>query len=94
MKATKSGESVCIYTTGPYPANTRDTRYWIFDLDNFIDISWLQFSKRKSEMEKFVSNLLGMLKGKVINVEYLRCDNAGEHMSKLRTLCQIEGIKL
>ena len=40
----------------------------------------------ESEMVKFLSNLLGILKSKGINVEYLRCDNAGEHMSKLITL--------
>ena len=55
-------------------------------------MSWLHSEKRKSEMVKFVSNLLGILKGKGIKVEYLRCDNAGEHMSKLRTLCHKEGI--
>ena len=57
-------------------------------------MSWLHFLKRKSDIVKIVSNLLGILKGKVIKVEYLRCDNAGEHTSKLRTLCQKEGIKL
>ena len=52
------------------------------DLYDFTDISWLHFAKRKSEMVKYVSNLLGILKGKGIKVKYLRFDNAGEHMSK------------
>ena len=36
--------------------------------------------------------LIGILKGKGIKVEYLCCDNAGEHMSKLIALFQKEGI--
>ena len=34
--------------------------------------------------------LLVILKGKGIKVEYICCDNAGEHMSKLIALCQKE----
>ena len=64
----------------------------MYALDYFTYISRLHFAKRTSEMVKFMSNLLGFLKGKGINVEYIRCDNAGEHMSKLRTLCHKEGI--
>ena len=45
-------------------------------------------------MVKFVSDLIVILKGKGTKVEYLHCDNKGEHMSKLRTLCQKEEIKL
>ena len=43
---------------------------------------------------KCVSDLLGIFKGKGIKVEYLHCDNSGEHISKLIILCQKEGIKL
>ena len=64
------------------------------DLYAFTDISWLHFAKRKSEMAKFVSNLLGILKGKGIKVEYIRCENSGKHMSKISKLCQKEGIEL
>ena len=63
-------------------------------LDDFTSMSWLHFAKRKSDIVKFMSNLLGFLKGKGINVEYIHCDNASEHMNKLRTLCHKEGIEL
>ena len=57
------------------------------DLDDFTDMSWLHFAKIKSKMVKSVSNLLGKLKGKGIKVEYLSCENVGEHMRKSITLC-------
>ena len=63
-------------------------------LDDFTYMSWLHFAKINSDMVKFVSHLLGILKGKGLKVEYLRCDNEGEHMSKLRTLCHKEEIRL
>ena len=43
---------------------------------------------------KLVSNLLGILKGEVIKVEHICCENLGEYMSKLKTLYQNEGIEL
>ena len=61
-------------------------------LDDFKYMSWLHIAKRKSEMVKLVSNLLGILKDKGIKVEYLRCNNADENMSKLRNFFQKEDI--
>ena len=91
-KTTKAVYCVCIDTTGPYPANPGSTFYWMCDFYCIIYMSWLYFAKRKSEMVKFVSNLLGILKIKGIKFEYLCCDNAGEDISELRTLCQKKGI--
>ena len=62
------------------------------DLDDFKYMSWLHLVKIKSKMVKFVSNLLGFLKGKGINVEYISFDNADEYMSKLWTLFKKEEI--
>ena len=41
-----------------------------------------------------MSNLLQILKHKVIKVEDLSCDNASEHTSKLITICQKVRIEL
>ena len=86
-KATKAGERICIDTTGPYPANLCGTQYWMCGLYDYTDMSWLHFEKRKSEMDKYVSNLFGIFKCKGIKVEYLHCDNSVEHISKLIILC-------
>ena len=94
INATKKEERVYIDTTGPYPANIGGTHYLMCALNDFTDVSWLNFAKRNSEMVKFVTNLLQTLKGKGIKVEYIRFGNAGENMSKLRTLCQKEVIEL
>ena len=48
----------------------------MYDLDEFTDMYWLHFAKRKSEMVKFVSDLLGILKGKAFKFEYIHCYNA------------------
>ena len=92
INATKSVELVCIETTVPYPADSGGTQYWMCVLYDFTYISWLHSAKRNSEMVNFVSNLIGVFKVKGIKVEYIRCENAGENMSKLRNLCQKEGI--
>ena len=59
INSTKSGERICLDATCPYLTNPGGTRYFMCDLYDFTDISWLYFMKRKSEMVKFVSNLLG-----------------------------------
>ena len=87
IKANKSADRVCIDTTGTYAKNTCGTHYWMCALYEFTDMYWLQFAKIKSEMVKFVTNLLGILKVKGTKFEYIRYENAGEHMSKSRTLC-------
>lgn len=92
--ATRKGERICIDTTGPYPKNGKGTRYWMCALDDYSDMCWLHFAKSKNEMTKFVAMLIEQFKGKGIKIEYIRCDNAGEHMQKLKDLCRVEGIEL
>ena len=58
---TKAGERVYICTKGPHPANPVGTCNWMYALDDFKYISWLQFVRRKIEMVKFVSHLIGKL---------------------------------
>jgi hypothetical protein len=93
-QATKKGERISIDTTGPYPKTGKGTKYWMCALDDFTDMSWLHFAKSKNEMTKFIRELLQGFKGKGIKVDYIRCDNAGEHMQKLKDLCREEGIEL
>jgi hypothetical protein len=93
-QATRKGERICIDTTGPYPKTGKGTKYWMCALDDYTDMSWLHFAKSKSEMSKFVSDLIEGFKGKGIKIDYIRCDNAGEHMHKLKDLCRKEGIEL
>ena len=57
-------------------------------------MTWVRFAKSKSEMAIFVKELVDKMKGKGITVKYLRCDNAGEHMAKLRKVCTEEGIEM
>ena len=92
INSTKAGYHVFVDTAGSYPANPGGTHYWVFSLDYFADMYWLHFAKRKSEMVKFVSNLLRIFKVKGISIEYLNCENSGERMSRLRTLFYNEGI--
>jgi deoxyribodipyrimidine photolyase-like uncharacterized protein len=69
-------------------------KYWMLAVDEYSDMTWVRFAKSKAEMAIFVRELVDKMKGKGINVKYLRCDNAGEHMVKLRKVCTDEGIDI
>ena len=45
-------------------------------------------------MTKLVERQFDAFKGRGLKVEYLRCDNAGEHQKKLQLLCEKHGVQL
>ena len=56
---------------------------------------WDFYGEKKNLITKFLKDLLDKLKVSGRPVKYLRCDNAGEHMSELRKICEGEyGIQL
>ena len=55
-------------------------------VDDFTDFTWTYFSNTKSKMVEFIKSPIKELKGLDIKVEYLWCDNAGEHIGKLQGL--------
>ena len=83
LKATKKGQRLFIDTIGPYPASRGGMKYWACAVDDFTDMTWTNFTRSKSKMTEFVSSLVTEINGKGLKVEYIRCDNAGEHMKSL-----------
>ena len=92
--ATTNGERIFIDATGPYPASRGGMKFWFCAVDDKSDKTWTYFSRNKNKMIEFVKELVQNLKGKEWRVKFIRCDNAGEHMNKLKDLCLIEGITL
>ena len=92
--ATKKGERLFIDTTGPYPKSRGGMKYWMCAVDDFTDKTWTHFATSKNQMMTFVRDLITMMKGLDLKVKYIRCDNAGEHQSKLQNFCKEQGIVL
>ena len=46
------------------------------------------------KVKSFVKELIELTSGVGKKMKYLRCDNAGEHMSSLKDLCRRHGIQL
>ena len=93
-KATENGMRLFVDTTGPLPKSRGGMKYWQVAVDDKSDYSWTNFSATKTHMTEFVDKLVTQIKGRGLNVLYLRCDNAGEHQTELRDLCVREGITI
>jgi hypothetical protein len=49
---------------------------------------------RKNAVPKILENHCEFLKGRGLDVKHLRCDNAGEHQTKLKQICERKGIDM
>ena len=56
--------------------------------------SWSKFHQSKAEMPKIVDKHVEYLRGLGHKVRYIRCDNTGEHQSKLVKVCEKHGMQL
>ena len=93
-KATRKGQRLFVDTTGPYPKSRGGMKYWACAVDDYTDFSWVHFASSKNKMADFVTSLVKEINGLGCKVEYLRCDNAGEHMTKLIEVCTKFGVIL
>ena len=95
VTADKPGERLFMDTSGPYSETVMGSRYWFKFVDDKTRKSWDFYGARKNAITKFLKDILDKLKASGKPVKYLRCDNAGEHMSELRKICKGEyGIQL
>ena len=92
--ATKSGERLCLDTSGPFNKTINGSRYWIKLVDEYSTKSWDKFAKAKSDVPKFAEETITEILAKNVQVQYLRCDNAGEHLTTLVEFCKKKGIKM
>ena len=94
LKATLPGERLFVDTSGPYKKSIIGSTYWILVVDQFSGKSWSFFVKKKSFLSKVIDELLVKLLGANYKIKFLRCDNAGENLESLRTICDKHGIQI
>ena len=75
-------------TSGLFPETVNGSKYWIFIVDDMTRKSWSKFKHSKSEMSKIVDKHVEFLRGYRHIVKYVRCDNEGEHQTKLQKVCE------
>ncbi len=85
--ATKPGERLYLDTTGPFTPTLNGYRYWIQVVDDFTRHGFCEFNKNKTGMGTFIRAFIGKLKAMGMTPKYLRCDNAGEHLRDMMSLC-------
>jgi hypothetical protein len=93
-KATKPGERICIDISGPYTPSIIGSIYWGNMVDENTNKTWNAYMKKKSEFPAAVLALCDKLKADGKEIKFIRCDNAGENMTKLQEGCDKRGIKL
>jgi hypothetical protein len=63
-------------------------------VDDYFGKALSYFVKKKSQMGTIVDNLLMIFKAASYNVQYLRCNNAGENVKGLTNICEKHNIKI
>lgn len=92
--ATRPWERFFIDTAGPYAPAINGKRYWIKIIDHFSGFCFDTFTHTKNEMPDAVRLLFNRARGAHIKIDYLRCDNAGEHLTELKILCETHGVQI
>jgi hypothetical protein len=91
-KASKPCERLLLDTTGPYPPSLRGNRYDVYIMCQATNKRWILNVKNKNQVPKCLEQVLKWTEGHGYKVKYLRCDNAGEHQSHLRDVCDQHGV--
>ena len=92
--ASRVGERVFLDTSGPFAPSIRGSRYWGKICDQFSGKTWDRFLTNKSLIPDMVDDILTSLLASNHPVQFLRCDNAGEHQDKLQKVCNKFGVTL
>jgi gag-polypeptide of LTR copia-type/Zinc knuckle len=90
VAANNPGERLYMDTSGPYTETVAGSRYWFKFVDDKTRKSWDFYGARKNLITKVLRDILDKLKAAGKPVKFIRCDNAGEHMSDLRKICDAE----
>ena len=93
-EAERSGERLFLDATGPFAPSLGGSRFTVKLVDQKSRKTWGARLKRKSEIPAIVAKKLDELNAMGKIVKYVRCDNAGEHKEKLRTVCKSRGVQL
>jgi hypothetical protein len=92
--ATKTGERLFLDTTGPYAMSAGGTKYDVHIVDQKSRMGWVAHVTQRNAVPKVLEQHCDFLTGKGYAIKHLRCDNAGEHQTKLKKVCATNGIDL
>ena len=87
-EAEERGERLFMDTSGPYNETVAGSRYWFKIVDDKTRKSWDFYGAKKNGIKAHLQELLDKLRAAGITVKYIRCDNAGEHVSDLKKMCE------
>jgi hypothetical protein len=93
QRSTKPGERLYVDISGPYSTTIVGSKYWILFVDDCSGKSWSFFTSKKSDLADKAAILFLEITGKSNDyaaygiTKVLRCDNAGENLSALKSVC-------
>ena len=86
-RAKRKGERIFMDTSGPFRRSINGHKYWFKLVDDFSRKNWNFFMKKKKEVPERLEIFLKQMRNKEMKVDKIRCDNAGEHQSELKRVC-------
>jgi hypothetical protein len=90
-RATKAGERLFLDTTGLYELSAGGTKYDVQVVDQHTDMGWVAHVVQRNAVPKVLEHHCEYLEGKGLKMGSLRCNNAGEHQTKLKRVCEQQG---
>ena len=93
-RSKRPGQRLFINTAGPYHETLSGTRYWTQVVDDYSSFGRVYFHHQKSKIVDRLKSVVSECKGKGMNVQFIRADNAGENEKPMEEYCRNEGITL
>ena len=91
IKSQIRGERLFIDSSWSTKPTFGGTRYWLLIMDDKTGFLWTYFLHKKSDTSEVMINLITHLDKQGVKVKYIRCDNAGEHLS-FQEACNRKGL--
>ena len=86
-KATTPGMRLFVDISGPFTKSLIGSTYWLMIVDDYSGKKWSRFLKTKAEIHGALRAVLLSLKNVYkMDIQYIRCDNAGENLKHINTL--------
>ena len=90
VKAETPTERLFMDTSGPYSETAAGNQYRFKMVDDKSRKLWDYYGTRKSQIKNVQKEILDKQRAAGYTVKYIWCDNAGEHVSDLRKMCEGE----
>jgi hypothetical protein len=88
-----SGERIYIDISSIKGENFGGSKFWALIVDDYTDFCWSYFLRKKSDLKEKLVNFIQELKTKIIDVKFVRYDDAGENKA-LEDHCNHVGINV